>query len=151
MKSDIFTPSEELITFADELSKTYESLSTGVYKSSQGKYEAKIYEDAGLLAVPSFKFAQICHNSLVIELDKKTLGDITPNFVFFLIIWFISKRGIETLGHSISNEKADAETIKYYSTTGRYLSDIFEGYLQMLSDTPSNNNRMRKITALLTP
>jgi len=140
-------PNQELIDFATDFSQTYKILSDGTYCSNGQNYRIRLVDDGSVFVeagrLKPFRYAQIEHSTKAIYLDKKTLISTSDDFVFYIILWCVSIGGSDTF----SFELADNETLEFYRTTNRSLSNISNGYLEMLKqeNTKQNNNRLKKI------
>ncbi len=155
MESEIrtFNPVTELVDFADEFSENYKILSSGTYRSKNDNYTIDyldIIKDKVTGNIVN-TMARIGHTSKVIELGKtKLLHDsITPDFVFYLILWLICK--VNSSDYN-SDFKTDESVVKYYLTTNRSNKNLALGIIELFSHHMSSGtvDRYNRINKLLT-
>lgn len=135
-----FTPDEELIEFANDFSKKYQTLSPGEYFSSQKHYHIRYLEK---LALKNGLFSKtgirVGNSSGIIEMDKSIImsEEITPDFIYFIIFWCVIQKQRQDLVLS------DKWAVKYYLSTGRSKNNLMMGYLAIFINTATELNLIR--------
>jgi len=131
-----FTPTQELIEFADELSKKFMMLDPANYFSDNKKYQIDIVMKAPMDAHerPTYNIARIGHISGIIELEKHHFltakgYQYSPDYLFYIILFLACEKGVR---NQVISERM---TLEYYKTTGRPLLEILQGYTWMSSFT----------------
>lgn len=127
-----FTPSKELLDFADEISNKFIGLSPKSYYSANNNYRIKIIMKAPLEnETPLFKIARVGHTSGTMELEKHYFlaknNYYSKNFMFYLILWLACEKNI------LNQIESELLTFQYYEKTGRAIQDILDGYEWMSS------------------
>lgn len=117
-----FNPNEELLAFAETFSENYHMIEAGDYISPGDnkyhiKYVDKITTDGAerpvnMVVEPS--------GMIVISRSKLEAFETNPDFVFYLILWFVVRR------NTTDESKADAITMEYYIKTGRSAKNVIK-------------------------
>lgn len=135
-----FTPTKELIRFADKFSANWKNLSVGDYYSENKKYSIvyseKITEKNG--EEPNTN-ARIGHVSGVIEISKSKLieQETNENFLFFIILWCI----VQSETHNLI--ESDRLVMEYYKTTDRPVIDVIKGFAKLFQKALNETNLKR--------
>lgn len=144
-----FSPTPELLIFANEFSESYKVLTAdkeGVsYVSNDKQYHIKYFDhifkinDYRAINSPS----RTGHNTKIIEISKNKLIELKSknDFVFFLILW-----GVQILVNLPKGDmKTDKQVLNYYLTTGRSIKNVATGFIKMCSNTDTELNKKRVI------
>jgi len=144
-----FTPSQELVDFAVEISNKFIGLSPKSYYSANKNYQIDIIMKAERNENdPLFKIARVGHTSGRIELEKHYFlqknNYYSKNFMFYLIIWCACERNTR------NQIESEFLTFQYYEKTGRTVQDILDGYewMSSISINPTLLNRYALVQRL---
>jgi hypothetical protein len=131
-----FTPTQELIEFAHEISKNFIILNPTTYFSYNKNYQINIVMKAPVDAQeqPAYKIGRVGQRSGIIELEKHHFltakgYEYSPDFLFYIILFLACEKDVR---NQVISEKM---TLEYYKTTGRPLLEILHGYTWMSSFT----------------
>jgi hypothetical protein len=132
-----FTPTQELIEFADRISKKFITLNPETFFSDNKKYQIDIVMKAPMNALterPAYNIGRIGHSSGIIELEKHHFltakgYQYSPDYLFYIILFLACEKGV------INQVISERMTLEYYKTTGRPLLEILHGYTWMSSIT----------------
>jgi hypothetical protein len=145
-----FTPDEELINLADHFSKNYKTLSEGIYRSGNDKYEIRYVDfcrDPHTNEIQSTSAKVALHTKqIIISRIKFQDQQYTPDYVFFIIIWcHIS----HMLGGNTTT--SDELSVRYYLTTKRNIKHLVQGYIALFQSAPNEANvkRMKLISSII--
>lgn len=138
-----FTPTSELVEFAQRFSQNYKIMEFGVYRSTKGTYTihyVKVNKDSPT----AYWVSRVMANDNIIELQKETLLDnsYTADYIFFIILWCICLRELEN--HNLV--EADILTLQYCLNNGMSKKNIYLGFCQYLSHQMNEQNINRIIT-----
>jgi hypothetical protein len=129
-----FTPTDELIEFADRISKKFITLNPETFFSDNKKYQIDIVMKAPTDVFPShlFKLARVSHKSGIIEIERHPFltakgYQYSPDFLFYIILFLACEKGVT---NQVISERM---TLEYYKTTGRPLLELLHGYTWMSS------------------
>lgn len=141
-----YTPTQELIEFADDFSKNCKSYGTGTYLSKDKTYtlefKHKLENYPNSLAKTRIKDG-------LFQLAKDFLieHDLHPDLVFYTIIW------MDAMWQHEDTAKADMVATQYILTTNKSYKDILKGMavVFMQSGSSSNQERFKQIFNKLLP
>jgi hypothetical protein len=144
-----FTPSKELLDFADDISNKFIGLNPTTYYSANKNYRIEIIMKAPLEnETPLFKIGRVGRTSGTMELEKHYFlsenNYYSKNFMFYLILWLACERNI------LNQIESELLTFQYYEKTGRPVQDILDGYKWLTSSSmnPTLANRYALVQRL---
>ncbi len=147
MKNYTFVPDQELIDFADDFSKNYNVYTCGLYTSKNGFYKIQ-YNN-----FDTFRFFRIGHDSKIIEINKFDVEKLSPDFVFYAIMWCVVVLRVKESGHNDKILLADNIAMKYYLTTNRSRKNIALGIINLFEQSSNielNKRRVKLMFSMLT-
>jgi hypothetical protein len=131
-----FTPTQELIEFADRISKKFITLNPETFFSDNKNYQINIVMKAPVDALerPAYKIGGVRLTSGIMELEKHHFltakgYQYSPDFLFYIILFLACEKDVR---NQVISERM---TLEYYKTTGRPLLEILQGYTWMSSFT----------------
>lgn len=148
-----FKPTNDLILFAADFARLYQRKKPANYFSGSKNYRIEYNYNSvfGAPAVNIWRIETLTH-AIQVSIEGANVIEITPDFVFFFVIWsgvFIYNKNTFKLSDFC---RADKEALGYYFTTGRDVKNIVKGYTYLFStlgDTDFNANRMVKILGII--
>jgi len=141
-----FKPDKELLRFAEWFSENYKILKEGRYLSDKAKYKIEYRDDiidkhtGRVLKTP----ARIVIDNGVMEISKVKLKNkkITPNFVYYLVVWLRIRLLVQT------EMEADLITLQFYCTQERNKGNIVSGWREILKPNETKREIEKNIKRL---
>lgn len=136
---------EELLAFAQTFSENYHIIEPGDYISPGDykyhiKYVDKITTDG--VEPPMNMVVEDATGMMVISRSKLEAFDTNPDFIFYLILWFVVQRNVK------DEEKADLITMVYYLTTGRSVKNVIDCHINLFS-AEHNSLTFKRVQGLI--
>lgn len=144
MEQNRFSPPDaEFLHFADQFSKTWETLATeknAILKSDGGRHEIELgkeFKDPSGKDI-NFDFRVSTSGKIQIRKDRLQASKYyTPDYIFYSIIWCWYRPHIQDI------QEADDQAIKYYLALGRPPKDVALGIIETYQGNPNVNNTQR--------
>ncbi len=141
-----FIPDKELLVFAKDFSENYLTQKCDTYysgNSGNGKYVIEYLEHNESRDKRNFSVGMSSGNMVF---SKNELIKYSKNFVFYMILWMKAHKDVIDNRNDERNifEETDKHALKFYLTTKRSKRDVFTGFSQLYTSTPTELNLRRQ-------